>query len=93
MLLIYGALGGKAELDLQPTLRASRNSPAVRQFTIHTWDQLVEERRAGMRAVIAMLAAGKLHPRIHARLPLTEAKRAHEMLESGIVLGKLLLQP
>jgi NADPH2:quinone reductase len=93
MLLIYGALGGKAELDLQPTLRSSRNSPAVRQFTIHTWDHLVEERRAGMRAVIAMLAAGKLHPRIHARLPLTEAKRAHEMLESGIVLGKLLLQP
>jgi NADPH:quinone reductase len=93
MLLIYGALGGKAELDLQPTLRASRNSPAVRQFTIHTWDHLVEERRAGMRAVIAMLAAGKLHPRIHARLPLTEAKRAHEMLERGIVLGKLLLQP
>jgi NADPH:quinone reductase len=93
MLLIYGALGGKAELDLQPTLRASRNSPAVRQFSIHTWDHLVEERRAGMRAVIAMLAAGKLHPRIHARLPLTEAKRAHEMIESGIVLGKLLLQP
>jgi len=47
-------------MSLQPTLRASRNSPAVRQFTIHTWDQLVEERRAGMRAVIAMLAAGKL---------------------------------
>ena len=46
-----------------------------------------------MRAVIDMLAAGKLHPRIHARLPLTEARRAHEMLESGIVLGKLLLQP
>jgi NADPH2:quinone reductase len=65
----------------------------VRQFTIHTWDHLVEERRAGMRAVIDMLAAGKLHPRIHARLPLAEAKRAHAMLESGAVLGKLLLAP
>jgi NADPH:quinone reductase len=93
MLVVYGALGGKAELDLQPTLRLSGNSPAVRQFTIHTWDHLVEERRAGMRALIEMLAAGKLHPRIHARLPLAEARRAHEMLESGIVLGKLLLQP
>ena len=92
-LVLYGGLGGKAELDLQPTLRASRNSPAVRQFSIHTWDHLVEERRAGMRAVIDMLAAGKLHPRIHACLPLSEARRAHEMLESGIVLGKLLLQP
>jgi NADPH:quinone reductase len=93
MLVVYGGLGGKAQLDLQPTLRASKNSPAIRQFSIHTWDHLVEERRAGMRALIDMLAAGKLHPRVHARLPLTEAARAHEMLESGAVLGKLLLVP
>jgi NADPH:quinone reductase len=93
ILVLYGALGGKAQLDLQPTLRLSGNSPAVRQFTIHTWDDLVDERRAGMRAVIDMLAVGQLHPRIHARLPLAEATRAHEMLESGAVLGKLLLQP
>ena len=93
MLVVYGGLGGKAALDLQTTLRASKNSPAIRQFSIHTWDHLIEERRAGMRALIEMLAAGKLHPRIHARLPLTEAARAHEMLESGAVLGKLLLVP
>ena len=92
-LVVYGGLGGKAQLDLQSTLRAGGNSPAVRQFTIHTWDHLPEERRAGMRALIDMLAAGKLHPRIHARLPLTEAVKAHEMLESGAVLGKLLLVP
>ncbi len=92
-LVVYGGLGGKAQLDLQPTLRASKNSPAIRQFSIHTWDHLVEERRAGMRALIGMLDAGKLHPRIHARLPLAQAARAHEMLESGAVLGKLLLVP
>jgi NADPH2:quinone reductase len=92
-LLIYGALGGKAPLDLLPSPRLRKNSPAVRQFTIHTWDHLVEERRAGMRALIDMLAAGKLHPRIYARLPLSEARRAHEMLESGAVIGKLLLHP
>jgi NADPH:quinone reductase len=92
-LLIYGALGGKAPLDLLASPRLRKNSPAVRQFTIHTWDHLVEERRAGMRALIDMLAAGKLHPRIHARLPLREATRAHEMLESGAVIGKLLLLP
>ena len=93
VLVLYGGLGGKAQLDLASTLRAGGNSPAVRQFTIHTWDRLVEERRAGMRAVIAMLAAGKLNPRIHACLPLAAAARAHEMLESGAVLGKLLLRP
>ena len=37
-LVVYGGLGGKAQLDLQPTLRAAKNSPAIRQFTIHTWD-------------------------------------------------------
>jgi NADPH:quinone reductase len=93
MLVVYGGLGGKAQLDLQTTLRASKNSPAIRQFSIHTWDHLVEERRAGMRALVDMLAAGRLHPRIQAWLPLTEAVRAHEMLESGAVLGKLLLRP
>jgi NADPH:quinone reductase len=92
-LVVYGGLGGKAQLDLQTTLRSSKNSPSIRQFSIHTWDHLVEERHAGMRALIDMLAAGKLHPRIHARLPLAQAARAHEMLESGAVLGKLLLVP
>lgn len=92
-LVVYGGLGGKAQLDLQSTLRASKNSPAIRQFSIHTWDHLPEQRRAGMRALIDMLAAGKLHPHIHARLPLTDAVRAHEMLEGGAVLGKLLLVP
>ena len=93
ILIVYGALGGKAQHDLLSTLRLTKNSPAVRHFTIHTWDDLVEERRAGMRALIDMLAAGKLHPRIHGRLPLADAARAHEMLESGVVIGKLLLQP
>jgi NADPH2:quinone reductase len=92
-LLIYGALGGKAPLDLLPTPPLRKNSPAVRQFTIHTWDHRVEERRAGMRALIDMLAAGTLRPRIHAVLPLAEAVRAHQMLEGGEVLGKLLLHP
>ena len=93
MLILYGALGGKAQHDLQPTLRLTRHSPGLRLFTIHTWDDLVEERRAGIRTLIAALAAGKPIPRIHGHLPLAEAKRAHDMLESGAVLGKLLLQP
>jgi NADPH:quinone reductase len=92
-LVVYGGLGGKAPLDLQTTIRASKNSPALRQFSIHTWDHLPEERRAGMRALIEMLAADKLKPRIYAKVPLTQAARAHEMLESGEVLGKLLLTP
>jgi NADPH:quinone reductase len=92
--VIYGGLGGRASVDVVALLRQhSKVCPAVRHFSIHAWDDRPEERRAGMRALIEMLAAGKLHPRIHARLKLADAVKAHEMLEGGEVMGKLLLQP
>ena len=91
--MVYGGLGGKAQLDLQPTLRASKNSVAIRQFSIHTWDHLVEERRAGMRALVDMLAAGKLHPRIHARLPLTEAEQEILAYAMGVLGAAAIGQP
>jgi len=36
---------------------------------------------------------GRVRPVVHARVPLAEAWRAHELLESGQVLGKVLLVP
>ena len=39
------------------------------------------------------LADKKIKPHIHERIPLSEAARAHELLESGQVLGKLILKP
>jgi NADPH:quinone reductase len=94
MLLVYGGLGGREHGDVLAAMRGlGRISPAIRSFSIHVWDHLVEERRAGMRALVDMLASGQLRPRIHARLKLSEARQAHEMLASGVVAGKLLLQP
>jgi NADPH:quinone reductase len=92
MLVVYAALAGSPPHDLWDALWSSK-SAALRRFDIHTWDGLVEERRAGMRTLIAMLAEGRLHPYIHGRLKLSEARQAHELLEQGAVTGKLLLQP
>ncbi|MGD2098402.1 MAG: zinc-binding dehydrogenase [Desulfobacterales bacterium] len=39
------------------------------------------------------LADGRIKPHIHDRLPLSEAARAHQLLESGRVRGKLILKP
>lgn len=39
------------------------------------------------------LADNKIKPQIHERIPLAEAARAHELLESGRVQGKLILKP
>lgn len=39
------------------------------------------------------LATGRIRPLVHARMKLAEAGRAQAMLESGEVIGKVLLKP
>jgi NADPH2:quinone reductase len=65
----------------------------VTTFSIHGYDDRRERRRNAMMSAIAQFAAGKIDPAISARVPLAEARRAHEMLEGGRALGKILLQP
>ena len=45
------------------------------------------------RYVWPMVADGRLRPVLQDRLPLADAGRAHELLESGQVFGKLVLVP
>ena len=49
--------------------------------------------REDFRALLELLREGKIHPVVAARLPLSEARRAHEMLESTAAQGKLVLVP
>jgi NADPH2:quinone reductase len=46
---------------------------------------------ADLEELFGYLAKGEIHPLIAARLPLSEAARAHEMLGAGEVVGKLVL--
>lgn len=48
---------------------------------------------AEFREVMRLVFRGKLEPVIHRVLPLSEARRAHELLEEGEVFGKLVLTP
>jgi NADPH:quinone reductase-like Zn-dependent oxidoreductase len=49
--------------------------------------------REDFAALVALLREDKIHPVVAERLPLTEARRAHEMLESSAATGKLVLVP
>src|SRR5271169_5731662 len=94
MVISYGRLDGPPEADLITAMRAnSAASPALRLFTIHTFDSRPDIRAATMKELLGHLAAGAIRPLIHDRLPLAEAAHAHELLESGAVIGKLLLKP
>jgi NADPH2:quinone reductase len=49
--------------------------------------------REDFLALLELLRAHKIHPVVAERLPLTEARRAHEMLERSAATGKLVLVP
>ena len=94
MVVSYGRLDGPPDPDLLSAMRAqSSKSPAVRFFTIHSFDDRPNIRAATMRLLLDYLAAGRISPLIYDRLPLAQAARAHKLIESGEVIGKLLLKP
>ena len=49
--------------------------------------------RATYGTVMALLAAGKLKPVIHARFPLAEAGAAHRLMESRAFFGRMVMDP
>ena len=47
----------------------------------------------GLRALLELLREDKIHPVVAERMPLSDARRAHELLESSADKGKLVLVP
>ncbi len=45
------------------------------------------------RALLELLRRGEIHPIVAERMPLSDARRAHELLESSAEKGKLVLVP
>ncbi len=96
LLVSYGKLIGKIEGNVVDALDAGPgylNSTAVRIFTMHTLDDKPAIRAQSMNDLISKLATGAVRPLVHARLPLKDARRAHEMIEAREVIGKILLKP
>jgi putative PIG3 family NAD(P)H quinone oxidoreductase len=84
--------GRRAELDLGAVLakRAVVTGSLLRSRPAHEKARIVHE---VLTHVWPMVEDGRVRPVVHARVPLDEAPRAHELLESGEVFGKVLLVP
>jgi NADPH2:quinone reductase len=94
MIVSYAMLGGMPETDLFAAMRANiERSPAVRCFTMHTYDHMEEPRREAMAQAVELLGSGKVKPAIAARIPLAEVRRAHDLIESRSATGKIVLKP
>jgi len=94
MIVSYAVLGGMPDSDLFAAMRGNiEKSPAVRCFTMHTYDHMETPRRDAMADAVKLLGSGKITPAIAARLPLAEARQAHELIDSRGAMGKIVLKP
>jgi NADPH:quinone reductase len=94
LVVSYGGLAGPPTPDFVAAMREHHAvSPAVRFFTIHSFDNRPDIREQVTRTLLDHLAAGRIAPLIYARLQLAEAGRAQAMLEAGEAIGKVLLKP
>jgi NADPH2:quinone reductase len=88
--VVYGAAGGEPG-TVPATLYALRS---IVGFSLLAWRAARPElARADVSDVAEHAATGKLHTAVHARLPLTEAAKAHQILEGREQLGRVLLVP
>ncbi len=74
------SLLAKAFLSLLPDGRKAPTAPNAGEYVVPVLPDL-----------LALLAAGELRPVVAARIPLSEAAKAHELLERGGHAGKIVL--
>lgn len=94
MAMSYNILGGSPSADVFAELRKLLGrSLAVRTFSMHSFDADTARRRALMQAGIDLMAAGAVRAPAATVLPLSEARRAHGLLDDPAFMGKLVLHP
>jgi NADPH2:quinone reductase len=94
LIVSFNMLAGWPAKDLFREMRGELpRSPAVRCFTMHSYDRDPEGRARILAATLDLFTSRAVRPPIHARLPLAAAARAHEMLDAREVLGKVVLKP
>jgi NADPH2:quinone reductase len=84
--------GTRAEIDLLPLLqkRLTFTGSTLRPRSVAEKAEIARELEA---KVWPLLAEGKCKPVIHAHFPLTEAAKAHALMESSTHVGKIILIP
>lgn len=75
------------------SIQKFRDTAQQRPGAVGGEPRFLEWFREDFEVLLELLRAGKIHPVVAERLPLTEARRAHELLEQSASMGKLVLVP
>ena len=83
--------GVRADIDLRPMMvkRLTLTASTLRPQSIENKARIAAALR---RSVWPLFASHGLKPVIHARFPLAEAAAAHQLMESGAHIGKIVLR-
>jgi NADPH:quinone reductase-like Zn-dependent oxidoreductase len=68
-------------------------TPAQSPFTCAAIHGVTNARRAQLADTVALVAAGRIHPRVAATFPLADAASAHALVEAGDASGRVELLP
>jgi NADPH:quinone reductase len=94
LLVSYGALHGLPQGDLFRDMRGHvARCPAVRCFTMHSFDHATELRDRCTDKVLRLFREKKIAPVLGPQFRLTDAAEAHRALEARGVIGKIVLKP
>jgi NADPH:quinone reductase len=88
----WGAMSPRRRV-LKYQIQKFRDAAQQRDGTVGGVPRYPEWFQEDFLALLKLLREGKIHPVVAERLPLTEARRAHEMLETAASKGKLVLVP
>ena len=92
MMVTFGNASGPVD-PISPLLLSQKGSLFLTRPTLAHYTVTTEELRYRVGAMFGLMASGALDVRIGLRVPLAEAPRAHQLLESRQTTGKVLLEP
>ena len=88
----FGLADGQVDVDVTKRLAVNYNrSVGIRTFYLHSVPRDVMVKSIGI--LLDHLAKRKILPAIFKRMPLSEAATAHQLIESGATMGKIILKP
>ncbi len=87
VIVVYGSSGSESRVPIRQLMRASIQ---IRPFLIYELTEV--DRLAGIGCINALLEKGRLRHSIAATLPIEDVVAAHELGESGSVIGNIVLE-
>lgn len=90
----YNIITGKPDADVFGLLRELLGkSLGVRCFSMHTFDEDKDNRRSMMKSAIELMSNGHVKAPSALVMNFSQVAEAHEILDKGLTLGKIVLNP